>query len=119
MRGPGASRAGRYCRGFCRAGQNARAGAVRRSIRNHPMRVCANWPSRRHCSLLKPTGSSVTGDARQPRAFGKPTGDNTMVTKQDDALIFRNLIALATLEALGSAIALGLAFNLLSFNLLR
>lgn len=42
-----------------------------------------------------------------------------MVTKQDDALIFRNLIALATLEALGSAIALWLAFNLLSFNLLR
>lgn len=35
-----------------------------------------------------------------------------MVTKQDDALIFRNLIALATVETLGGAIAIGLIFNL-------
>ncbi len=37
-----------------------------------------------------------------------------MVTKQDDALIFRNLIALAAVETLGGAIALGLLFNLLT-----
>lgn len=37
-----------------------------------------------------------------------------MVTKQDDALILRNLIALATVETLGCAIALGLVFNVLT-----
>jgi len=46
--------------------------------------------------------------------FGKPTGDNTMVTKQDESRIFRELVALATLEALGGAIALGFVFNLLT-----
>ncbi len=41
-----------------------------------------------------------------------------MVTKQDESRIFRELIALAALETLGGAIALGLAFNVLTFNLL-
>ncbi|GMG92773.1 hypothetical protein Cmtc_39930 [Cupriavidus sp. TKC] len=46
--------------------------------------------------------------------FGNLSGDNTMVTKQDDAFILRNLIALAAVETLGGAIALGLVFNLLT-----
>lgn len=37
-----------------------------------------------------------------------------MVTKQDDAFILRNLIALAAVETLGGAIALGFVFNLLT-----
>ncbi len=37
-----------------------------------------------------------------------------MVTKQDDAFVLKNLLALAALEALGGAIALGFAFNLLT-----
>lgn len=35
-----------------------------------------------------------------------------MVTKQEDALIVKNLIALAAVEVLGGAIALGLTFHL-------
>jgi hypothetical protein len=42
------------------------------------------------------------------------SGDNTMVTKQDDAFVLKNLLALAAVEALGGAIALGFAFNLLT-----
>jgi len=41
-------------------------------------------------------------------------GDNTMVTKQDESFILKNLLALAAVEALGGAIALGFAFNLLT-----
>ncbi|GJG94896.1 hypothetical protein CBA19C6_10425 [Cupriavidus pauculus] len=37
-----------------------------------------------------------------------------MVTKQDESRIFHELLALATLEALGGAIALGFVFNLLT-----
>jgi len=40
-------------------------------------------------------------------------GDKTMVTKQDDAFIVKNLIALAAVETIGAAIALGFVFNLL------
>ncbi|WP_454719832.1 MULTISPECIES: hypothetical protein [Cupriavidus] len=42
------------------------------------------------------------------------SGDDTMVTKQDDAFVLKNLLALAALEALGGAIALGFAFNILT-----
>ncbi|EHP43706.1 hypothetical protein OR16_06344 [Cupriavidus basilensis OR16] len=37
-----------------------------------------------------------------------------MVTKQEDAVVWKNLLALAAVEALGGAIALGFAFNLLT-----
>lgn len=37
-----------------------------------------------------------------------------MVTKQDDAFVLKNLLALAAVEALGGVIALGFAFNLLT-----
>ncbi|RZT36723.1 hypothetical protein EV147_3387 [Cupriavidus agavae] len=37
-----------------------------------------------------------------------------MVTTQDDARIFRNLMALAAVETLGGAVALGFVFNLLT-----
>ncbi|ODV40751.1 hypothetical protein AWV79_04705 [Cupriavidus sp. UYMMa02A] len=41
-------------------------------------------------------------------------GDYTMVTKQEDAFIVKNLIALAAVETIGAAIALGLVFNVLT-----
>lgn len=37
-----------------------------------------------------------------------------MVTKQDESFILKNLLALAAVEALGGAIALRFAFNLLT-----
>jgi hypothetical protein len=37
-----------------------------------------------------------------------------MVTKQDDAFVLRNLIALAAVETLGGAIALSFVFNLIT-----
>lgn len=43
-----------------------------------------------------------------------PISGDDMVTKQDDAFVLKNLLALAALEALGGAIALGFAFNLLT-----
>lgn len=41
-------------------------------------------------------------------------GDYTMVTKQEDAFIVKNLLALAAVETIGAAIALGLVFNVLT-----
>ena len=37
-----------------------------------------------------------------------------MVTKQEDAFIVKNLIALAAVETIGAVIALGLVFNVLT-----
>lgn len=41
-------------------------------------------------------------------------GDYTMVTKQEDAFIVKNLLALAAVETIGAAIALGFVFNVLT-----
>lgn len=41
-------------------------------------------------------------------------GDYTMVTKQEDAFIVKNLLALAAVETIGAAIALSLVFNVLT-----
>ena len=48
---------------------------------------------------------------RQPD-FLRRTGRHNMVTKQEDAFIVKNLIALAAVELFGGAIALGMTFHL-------
>ncbi|WP_155301371.1 hypothetical protein [Cupriavidus necator] len=56
----------------------------------------------------KPRDAAVDGARNIPM-----TGRQTMVTKKEEAFVLKNLLALAAVETLGGAIALGMVFHLI------
>jgi len=85
------------------------AGPDRRLLESHQRCIEASPQYAKWLDRL--TGAAAVHAVIASRNTNK-SGRQNMVTKQEDALIVKNLIALAAVEVLGGAIALGLTFHL-------
>jgi hypothetical protein len=87
-------------------------------IRVFAERVFASFRPAGGCGLLdshRRPGTEKTPDRRSRWCLrtSPMTGRQTMVTKKEDAFVLKNLLALAAVETLGGAIALGMVFHLI------
>ncbi|AGW91409.1 hypothetical protein N234_15375 [Ralstonia pickettii DTP0602] len=73
-----------------------------------PPALAVYWNHVDSLASPKPRDTAVDGARNIPM-----TGRQTMVTKKEEAFVLKNLLALAAVETLGGAIALGMVFHLI------